>query len=124
MLSRLTALLLVTALLPAAAIAQTLPDGSWTLTLTPPPGMSIPPMPVEARTVQDSLRLAVAMPDGTLPMEKVTLQGEALHFVIPTDHARIRCDVYRQNEDTFTGACEGPMGEFPARLTRDATDES
>lgn len=115
--SRLLLLLLLSALCPCLAQAQTDMDGLWQITLTPPnqPTMT---MDVHAETVNDSLHLALLVEEDTLTLTDVALDEKQLRFKIPSGHGIVHCTLYKKDEDTFTGICAGGMGEGATTLKR------
>lgn len=123
-------LLFALLLLPSVAMAQSdAPtadiEGTWMLKMETPGGHTMN-NDLQAHQGDDKLHLSLVTTNGvSLSLSDASFEAHRLHFVIPTDHALITCDLYQQEDATFSGVCAGPAGEFPASMSRaDAPDSA
>ncbi len=116
-------LLLALLLLPSVAVAQSNAptadiEGSWMFKMETPGGHTMN-NDLQAHQGDDKLHLSLVTANGvSLSLSDASFEAHRLHFVIPTDHALITCDLYQQEDATFSGVCAGPAGEFPASMSR------
>ena len=115
---RLCFALLIMLALPLSAQAQTALDGAWTLSFLMQEGAS-QELPLDAETVQDTLRLTISSDHGTRAIEDVSFNDDVLKFLFDTGHGAVNCTLYRKEEsDDLSGICEGSMGEIPTTMKR------
>jgi hypothetical protein len=94
--------------------AQELEQGTWTGTLTPPPGGEIP-VSFEVGGTGGALSIVMSAPLVEPPMafNEVKLDGDELTFWWAPD-IRLDCKLLRKDDGSFEGPCSdgsGPAGE-------------
>lgn len=102
---------------PMLAVAQSSLDGQWQIAMTPPGGSA---MEFDIRVITaDSLQMVLQDPSGAeLALEDESLVDNKLHFVIPTGHGTVTCDLFHKEDTYYAGLCLGPMGEGATTLKR------
>ena len=94
--------------------AQELEQGTWTGTLTPPPGIEVP-VTFEVGGTDGALSIVMTAPLVEPPMvfNDVKLDGDELTFWWAPD-IRLDCRLLRKEDGSFEGPCSdgsGPAGE-------------
>ncbi len=94
--------------------AQELEQGTWTGTLTPPPGIEVP-VTFEVGGTDGALSIVMSAPLVEPPMvfNDVKLDGDELTFWWAPD-IRLDCRLLRKQDGSFEGPCSdgsGPAGE-------------
>ena len=100
--------------------AQELERGTWTGTMTPPPGGNIP-VTFEVDEADGALSIVMSAPLVEPPMvfRDVKLDGDELTFWWTPD-IRLDCTLLRAEDGSFEGICTdgtGPGGEGTLKMT-------
>ena len=100
--------------------AQELEHGTWTGTMTPPPGGNIP-VTFEVGEADGALSIVMSAPLVEPPMvfRDVKLDGDELTFWWTPD-IRLDCTLLRAEDGSFEGICTdgtGPGGEGTLKMT-------
>ena len=98
----------------APASAQTLPQGTWTGTMSPPGGEAIP---VNFEVSESGGALSIAMMavqvEGEMPFNDIRLDGQTLTFWWEPG-VRVDCSLTRTEAGGFAGTCSDGTGDSGA----------
>lgn len=95
----------LSAALAPAVLAQTLQDGTWTGTVTPPNGEVIE-VTYEVHTMNDTLHIRIATPQfGSFDFKDIVVKDDALLFSWTPGNDFLTCDLKRRDDGSYEGEC-------------------
>ena len=104
----------------AVSDAYSLENGDWTLTFDM--GGSSPSFSLNVDDSADDKVISIRSGDHLVPIVS-TIKEDVLTLDIEMDHGKIECTLIAQKGGEYSGACGGPAGEIPAKMTKDQSAE-
>ena len=114
---RQTLVLLFLLTLPLPVHAQAGLEGAWTLSFMMHED-AFWVLNVNAEVVQDTLHLTIQSDQNEQTIKATSFSDEIVQFAFPTGHGPVTCVLYKKEDDSFSGICQGNSGEIPATMKR------
>ena len=109
--------------LPLSVHAQNGLEGAWTLSFMMHEDAA-QTLDVNAEVVQDTLHMTIQSDHGERTLKTASFGDEIVQFDLPTGHGSVTCLLYKKEDASFSGICEGPNGEIPTTMTRPGDGKS